>query len=248
MEQEKLDQLKAPIDKEHLSVRVIQVMKNRKWERLAFYADNRAVMSRLDDAVGVANWKNKFKHGPDGGVICGISIYIGGEWVTKWDGAENTDIEKVKGGLSNSMRRAAVQWGIGRDIYSLPSIFLEHDPNTYYSFTEADIEYLFGVCQKAKEAGQPAVFVKRSALPGKSDERNKNGGPPPVKKNPGKTIDPEARAPKQVITKLIQLGNEKFGNDWPKKLNDALVSYDCAEISDLTFGQAQQLIESLQRR
>lgn len=39
--------------------------------------------------------------------------------VTKWDGAENTDVEAVKGGLSDSMKRAAVQWGIGRYLYQL---------------------------------------------------------------------------------------------------------------------------------
>jgi hypothetical protein len=39
--------------------------------------------------------------------------------VTKWDGAENTDIEAVKGGLSGAMKRAAVQWGIGRYLYDL---------------------------------------------------------------------------------------------------------------------------------
>jgi len=39
--------------------------------------------------------------------------------VTKWDGADNTDIESVKGGLSDSMKRAAVQWGMGRYLYAL---------------------------------------------------------------------------------------------------------------------------------
>ena len=35
----------------------------------------------------------------------------------------NTEIEKVKGGLSNSMKRAGVQWGIGRYLYKLPTTF-----------------------------------------------------------------------------------------------------------------------------
>src|SRR5690606_38042070 len=43
----------------------------------------------------------------------------GDEWVTKWDGAENTEKEAVKGGLSGAMKRAAVQWGIGRYLYQL---------------------------------------------------------------------------------------------------------------------------------
>jgi hypothetical protein len=43
--------------------------------------------------------------------------------VTKWDGADPTKKEATKGGLSDSMKRAAVQWGIGRHLYSLPTAF-----------------------------------------------------------------------------------------------------------------------------
>ncbi len=93
----------------------------------AAYITNRAIMDRLDDVVGPENWRNEFTTGPGGGILCGISIRIGNEWVTKWDGAENTDIEPVKGGLSNAMRRAAVQWGIGRYLYDLPQQWVPVD-------------------------------------------------------------------------------------------------------------------------
>lgn len=88
------------------------------------YVTSRAVQDRLDEVCGPAGWRNEFRPGPDGGVLCGISIritYDDGtqEWVTKWDGADNTDVEAVKGGLSGAMKRAAVQWGIGRYLYSL---------------------------------------------------------------------------------------------------------------------------------
>jgi hypothetical protein len=95
----------------------------RIWAIAVPYVTNRAIQSRLDEVVGPASWKNYFKQGPDGGVLCGISLRIDGEWVTKWDGAENTDIESVKGGLSSSMKRAAVQWGIGRYLYALEETF-----------------------------------------------------------------------------------------------------------------------------
>jgi hypothetical protein len=87
------------------------------------YIDNRAVQNRLDDVVGADKWKNEYAPGPDGGVLSGISIYLNGEWVTKWDGAENTKVEAVKGGLSDAMKRASVQWGIGRYLYKLESIY-----------------------------------------------------------------------------------------------------------------------------
>lgn len=89
------------------------------------YITNRAIMQRLDDVIGPLNWKNEFKPGPLGGVICGISLWDEDkkEWVCKWDGGENTQIEAVKGGLSDAMKRAGVQWGIGRYLYDLEEGF-----------------------------------------------------------------------------------------------------------------------------
>jgi len=87
------------------------------------YVTNRAVMDRLDAVVGVGNWKNEYKASPNGGIICKLSIKVDDEWVTKEDGAENTKVEAVKGGLSGAMKRAAVQWGIGRYLYKLPATF-----------------------------------------------------------------------------------------------------------------------------
>lgn len=89
------------------------------WARALAYITNRAIMERLDEVCGPENWRNEFTTAPVGGVLCGISIRVGLGWVTKWDGAENTDIEAVKGGLSGAMKRAAVQWGIGRYLYNL---------------------------------------------------------------------------------------------------------------------------------
>ena len=97
----------------------------RVWALCVPYVTNRAIQSRLDDVVGPGNWKNEFRPGPDGGVMCGLSVRVGDEWVTKWDGAENTDVEGVKGGLSSAMKRAAVQWGIGRYLYGLDETFAQ---------------------------------------------------------------------------------------------------------------------------
>lgn len=90
------------------------------------YVTNRAIQHRLDSVCGPGNWRNEFREWQTGsrhGVLCGISIRIDGEWVTKWDGAENTSIEAVKGGLSDAMKRAGVQWGIGRYLYDLEENF-----------------------------------------------------------------------------------------------------------------------------
>lgn len=97
------------------------------------YVTNRAIQNRLDEVVGPENWKNEFRPWHDdpkskkSSQLCGISIYFEErkEWICKWDGAEDSDVESVKGGLSDSMKRAAVQWGIGRILYSLDAVFVD---------------------------------------------------------------------------------------------------------------------------
>jgi hypothetical protein len=117
--------LGLPFEAKDIEWRVGQAGEKRGggvWAKVLAYITNRAIMQRLDDTVGPSRWKNEFKSAPEGdGVLCGISIYINSElgWVTKWDGASNTDIEAIKGGLSNAMKRAAVQWCIGRYLYDL---------------------------------------------------------------------------------------------------------------------------------
>jgi hypothetical protein len=58
------------------------------------------------------------------GVKCRLSIRVGDEWITKEDGAANTSIEGVKGGISQALRRAAVKFGIGRYLYNLPDLWI----------------------------------------------------------------------------------------------------------------------------
>lgn len=116
------EELKKPFPEKDIEWRLQSCgEKNGKiWGMCLAYVTNRAIQNRLDEVVGPENWKNEFVKGPDGGILCGISIKCNGEWVTKWDGAENTQIEAVKGGLSGAMKRAAsTGWGIGRYLYSL---------------------------------------------------------------------------------------------------------------------------------
>lgn len=93
------------------------------WATVLAYITNRAVQQRFDDVCRPHRWKNEYIETKDGWFLCGISIKVFGEWVTKWDGAEQTKVEVVKGGLSGAMKRAAVQWGPGRYLYGLTENF-----------------------------------------------------------------------------------------------------------------------------
>lgn len=104
------------------------------WAKCLAYITNRAIMHRLDEVVGIGNWKNEYRpwqivkdvKGKDVySQICSLSLRIEGEWIAKEDGADCSEMEPVKGGLSDAMKRAAYQWGIGRYLYDLDSDFAD---------------------------------------------------------------------------------------------------------------------------
>jgi len=83
------------------------------------YIDARCAMKRLDDVVGIDGWQDSYKS-LDGRTVCELSLKINGVWITKTDGAGDTNIEGAKGGLSDAFKRAAVKFGVGRYLYYIP--------------------------------------------------------------------------------------------------------------------------------
>ena len=97
----------------------------KPWARVLAYVTNRAIQSRLDEVFGVDGWQNLIREWRDKSTVCGIMARFGNDWITKWDGADETDIEATKGGISDAMKRAAVQFGIGRYLYKLEATFAD---------------------------------------------------------------------------------------------------------------------------
>lgn len=99
----------------------------RIWAMVIPYADARYLQGVLDAACGPQNWKDEYEPGPDGGVKCKLSIRFEGEWVTKENGAENTDIEGVKGGYTTAFRRACVNWNVAgiRALYDVGDLWAD---------------------------------------------------------------------------------------------------------------------------
>lgn len=85
------------------------------------YIDARDAMQLLDDVCGVDNWKDEYQMCGDR-LMCGVSIKINEQWVTKWDTGTDTKIEKEKGGVSDAFKRACVKWGINRKAYEVDPI------------------------------------------------------------------------------------------------------------------------------
>lgn len=121
------DKLKAPFPARSVSWRVGSTTGDKSKGMALAYIDSRDVQQRLDEVCGPAGWQDRYEvHG--NATICYLSLKIGDEWVTKADGAGDTDVEAEKGRLSDSFKRAAVKWGIGRYLYDLESPWVEIEP------------------------------------------------------------------------------------------------------------------------
>jgi hypothetical protein len=88
------------------------------------YINNRCVMTRFDAAFGADNWTSEFREIANG-FLCRLTVSINDRQVYREDGASKTNIEPEKGGISDAMKRAAVQFGLGRCLYDYPRVFIE---------------------------------------------------------------------------------------------------------------------------
>ena len=116
--------LKEPFPEKIVHFRVGSMSKDKTKGIALAYIDARDVMKRLDQVVGFSNWSDSYEETPSGRLFCCLSIRIDGEWIDKVDGAGDTNVEGAKGGISDSFKRAAVKWGIGRYLYYLPTTWV----------------------------------------------------------------------------------------------------------------------------
>lgn len=93
---------------------------------LLLYKDARCDMNVLDETVGPLNWKRE--HTRDNR-NCIVSIYDEDkkEWIGKEDTGTESNTEADKGLASDSFKRACVNWGIGRELYTAPFIWVKKE-------------------------------------------------------------------------------------------------------------------------
>lgn len=90
---------------------------------ILLYKNARVDMAILDELVGPENWQRDHKE-IKGNLYCGVGINTAQGWVWKWDCGTESNTEKEKGEASDSFKRACVNWGIGRELYTAPAIWI----------------------------------------------------------------------------------------------------------------------------
>lgn len=118
---------------------------------LLLYKNARVDQQILDETVGPMNWERE--HSRDN-ANCIVSIWDAdkSQWVHKEDTGVCGNMEREKSVASDSFKRACVNWGIGRELYTAPDIvvgkdklnFFSEDNGKYYcadKFEVTDIQY-----------------------------------------------------------------------------------------------------------
>lgn len=106
---------------EEIDVRIAQV--TEKGVSLLLYKDARVDQNILDETVGNMEWQ---KHYSRDNANCIVSIWDSEkkQWIEKEDTGTESFTEKEKGLASDSFKRACFNWGIGRELYTAPFIWI----------------------------------------------------------------------------------------------------------------------------
>lgn len=149
---------------------------NEKGLSLLLFKDARVDQTILDETVGPGKWQRKHEV-IDGKLFCSVGIRFEreddyGEWVWKQDVGVESYTEKEKGQASDSFKRACFNWGIGRELYTSPFIWIGADKckivqrndgkyMCYDRFSVGEIEYTDGKISylRIKNNGRKGEYV-----------------------------------------------------------------------------------------
>lgn len=229
MAQLKFRKLKA----EEIDIRVGRVINNGtfKGATLLLYKDARVDMSILDETVGPMNWQRKHTRE---NANCSVGIFNEdrNEWIWKEDTGTESYTEAEKGLASDSFKRACVNWGIGRELYSAKNILVECELNkdgnkpasglSWYvkeiEYTEEEISKLVIVERYKKSEREVFWLGAKKSTPAKNEE-----------------VEPEVEplcTPKQ-ITEMQELG---------VNMVNALKTFKKTVVEELTYREAEYII------
>lgn len=233
--------------KEEIEVKIKQVTK--KGAIALLYKTARTDMAVLDETFGAMNWTDDYKE-IKGNLYCGIGVRKSEDkpFVWKWDcgveSREDREGNEKKGEASDSFKRAGFKWGIGRELYTAPFIFLkvptEFDGkkyklvDEYQRFYVGGIDYIDGRISKLLiiDDKHKVVFTHGS----KADHL-----PTPQKREKLQTYVCD-----QMAGDIYMRAKEKGHNE--KAVNQVIQAlFGTDNIFDLTTEQGNELIKRLEK-
>ncbi len=226
-----------------VDVRVQSVLKNGAI--LLLYMDARACMDILDETVGPLNWKRE--HTRDN-KNCVLSIWDEdkSQWISKEDVGMESNTDAEKGLASDAFKRAAVNFGIGRELYSAPFLWAPENKITIKSndrggfkcddkFTVSAIEY-----DEHRSISYISIMNAKTGVTIIEWGKKKGSGSGQQKPNKSQTSAPaqDAASVEEIITEdegkaLVALGKELFKDNWSQTLKTVAKKYGYEGTKDM---------------
>lgn len=127
------EQLQRPLDVADIDWRVGMAKPNGC--SLLAYKDSRVDQKRLDDVFGMFGWSVAYQRDSKGVLQATVSVYDEAKdlWVSKTSNGTESFSEAQKGEYSDAFKRACFLWGIGRELYALPFIWVTLKQDEVYS-------------------------------------------------------------------------------------------------------------------
>ena len=199
MKIEDMAKLKEPFPETDLEWRLQSCgeKNGRFWGKALAYITSRAVQDRLDEVCGPDGWKTSVRREGDA-YICTLSVRVTHEdgtteWLSREDGADSTDIEAIKGGISGAIKRSAVHFGIGRYLYNLKDGWAVVCEDGKYS----------GKTKEGKWFNWNPPTLPSWALPGGSGKADATSTKPSKKKEPTPSSEDTVKKCEELKAKLV---------------------------------------------
>lgn len=211
------------LNADEIEVKVKQV--TEKGAVALLYKTARTDMALLDETVGAENWQTDYRE-IKGNMYCGIGIWFDSErnsgYVWKWncgtESREDGDGNEKKGEASDAFKRAGTLWGIGRELYTAPFIFLNVETkekngkyilaDKFQTFEVADITYDGRNIKSVRIVDNRGNVVFGGTRSGNAKRAN-NAPPEEPPATPPKSGQNQAKAPAAAPTPVMPATSRK---------------------------------------
>lgn len=198
---------------DEIDCRIAQIKRDGSGLSLLLYKDARCDQNILDEVVGPYNWKRE--HTRDNR-NCVVSIWDAdkGQWIGKEDTGTESNTEREKGLASDSFKRACFNWGIGRELYTAPFIWVPADKcrikdgKCYDRFTVKGIGYTDGVITglEIKNQATGKICYRWGEINEEAPDKPEDPGDEPaeIKKDAPGTVETMAAVPENPVADYIR--------------------------------------------
>jgi hypothetical protein len=221
---------------EEIDVRVASV--NEKGFSILLYKDARCDMNILDETVGALGWKRS--HSREN-ANCTVEIWDQDkeQWIGKEDTGTESFTEKAKGLASDSFKRSCFNWGIGRELYTAPFIWIRTTKGEVYD-TGKKTKYnkvIWSVDKKLKLHVSKITYKKDSKEIDKIEIKDNNGKVRfggSTKKSSDQEVQNETER-NQLIQEINVMLTDNF-----QVLYNILQEWKVDELTEMTLEQARE--------